>query len=184
MSEILQTFLLAMTPVGELRVAIPVGMAVYHLNWAVVYSAAVIGNLTPVVFLLLFLEPVSQWLSKKSRIFQRFFTWLFGRTRRKIDLKRKGHSFWALMAFVAVPLPLTGGWTGSVVAFLLKMSFKKALPAIAGGVAIAGIIVVAAVKAGIAVERYFGWTVLLAVLLLFFLAYLAHSFFRKPPSNF
>ena len=165
-SEILQVFLLAMTPIGELRAAIPMGVAVYGLNWLAVLFVAVIGNLLPVVFLLLFLKPVSEALSKKSKLARKFFDWLFQKTLKKAKyLKEKKSTYWALLAFVAVPLPMTGGWTGALIAFLFGLPFKKAFRAIAGGVALAGIIVCLVVKAGIAIEQLFGWKLLLVAIL-------------------
>ncbi|GAH50858.1 unnamed protein product, partial [marine sediment metagenome] len=65
MTPEIQTFLLAMTPIGELRVSLPAALTIYQLNWGIAYLISVIGNLVPVVFLLLFLEPVSNWLSRR-----------------------------------------------------------------------------------------------------------------------
>ena len=120
MNPIIQTFLLAMTPIGELRAAIPAGIYIHYLSPYTAYIIAVIGNLIPVIFLLLFLEPVSKWLSLKFKIFQRFFDWLFKRTRKKASSKIKKYGYPALVLFVAVPLPITGAWTGSAIAFLFK----------------------------------------------------------------
>lgn len=167
MNGIIQTFLLALLPIGELRAAIPVGIGVYHLNWVLVFIVAVLGNLLPAILLLLFLKPVSEKLSQKSKACHKFFTWLFQRTQKKaMKIKEKNSSYIALAAFVAVPLPLTGAWTGSIAAFLLGMPIKKAFLAIVAGVLGAGIIVTAIVKSGIAIEEYFGWQTLIAILLL------------------
>lgn len=163
MNEIIQTFLLAMTPLGELRAAIPVALGVFHLNWVVTYFISVIGNLIPVIFLLLFLEPVSKLLCKNFKVFQRFFTWLFERTRRRADSKIKKYGYPALIAFVAIPLPITGAWTGSLIAFLFNIPLKKAFPLITAGVAIAGLIVVSFTRVGIVVEKYFGLHALLII---------------------
>ena len=149
MQEILKTFLLAMTPIGEIRVALPVAIAVYHINWVLAYFISVIGNLVPIVFLLLFLGPVSKWLSAKSVLFKKFFDWLFERTRRKNTKQIEKYGYLALVAFVAIPLPLTGAWTGAVIAFLFGIPFKKALPLITLGVAIAGLIVLTLTKIGL-----------------------------------
>jgi LPXTG-motif cell wall-anchored protein len=176
-TEGLKIFLLAMTPIGELRAALPTALAVYHLNWPIAYFISVIGNLVPVVFLLLFLEPVSSWFSRKSNFFQRFFSWLFEKTRKNSHSKMKKYGYLALIPFVAIPLPITGGWTGSIIAFLYQIPFKLALPLIALGVMIAGIVVLFATKAGITVEKYFGWPVLLGALLVLGLGW--YSYNRK-----
>jgi len=161
----IQTFLLAMTPIGELRVSLPAALTIYQLNWGAAYLISVIGNLVPVVFLLLFLEPVSNWLSRRSEICQKFFFWLFARTRKRYSFKMKKYGYPALIAFIAIPLPITGGWTGSIIAFLFKIPVKIAFPLISLGVIIAGAIVLAATQAGVVIEKYFGWQILVGILL-------------------
>ena len=160
MIQELHVFLISATPVGELRLAIPVGLFVYHLNWFYVFVIAVLGNLLPVIFLLLFLEKTSNYLSKKSKFFRHFFQWLFERTHKKYISKFEKYDFIALMALVAIPLPFTGAWTASLVAFLFGIPFKRAFPAICFGVIIAGLIVIFVTKTGISIEKYFGWQVL------------------------
>jgi uncharacterized membrane protein len=100
------------------------------------YFWAVLGNIIPVIPLLLFLGPVSEYL-RRYAIWDRFFTWLFARTRRRSELIEKLEVI-GLTLFVAVPLPITGAWTGTVAAFLFDIPFKHALPAIILGVLIAG----------------------------------------------
>jgi len=175
-SEILKVFLLSMAPFGELRVSIPVGLGLYHLNWKAAYLVSVIGNLVPPIFFLLFLEPISQWLSKESKVFQRIFNWLFERTRRKYQLKKERLGYLALLALVAIPLPLTGAWTGSLVAFLFGIPFKAAFPIIALGVVIAGLIVLGASFLGIALGNYFGWQALAGLLLLGLFLWLVYNY--------
>lgn len=174
MTPLIKVFLLAMTPIGELRAAIPVAVAIYKLNWVLAYFVAVIGNLVPVILLLLFLKPISKWLSKRSKIFQRFFDWLFKKTRKRGEAKIKKYGYFALMLFVAVPLPITGGWTGSLMAFLFNAPFKKAFPAIAAGVLIAGLIVLAVVGAGITIEKYLGWQALIIILVIGLIVWLIY----------
>jgi len=149
MMEIIKTFLLAMTPVGELRLSLPIALTIYNLNWFWAFFISVLGNLAPIVFLLLFLEPVSRWLSNNFKIFQKFFTWLFERTRRKSSPRIERYGEIALVSFVAVPLPLTGAWTGALVAFLFGIPFKKSFPLISLGVAIAGLIVLILIRTGL-----------------------------------
>lgn len=162
----LQIFLLAMTPVGELRVAIPLGLGLYQMAWPQVLLISVLGNLLPVVVLLLWLGPFSQWLMKHSRIFRRFFNWLFERTRKRHRLEIERYGWWGLMVFVAIPLPMTGGWSGTLVAFLTGMPFWRAFSAIALGVVMAGLVVTAVVSAGLALGSYLGWQALVVFLLL------------------
>lgn len=131
-------------PITELRGSIPVAMTVMADTWAwpwwKVYLLAVAGNMIPVPFILWFLDPVSRFLSR-WKPFRAFFQWLFDRTRRKAGAKVLKYRALGLAVFVAIPLPVTGAWTGSVAAFLFGIPRRLALPAIALGVAAAGAVV-------------------------------------------
>ncbi|MBU1119048.1 small multi-drug export protein [Patescibacteria group bacterium] len=137
----LATMMTAMLPIGELRAALPIALTVYNMPFWEAYLFSVAGNLIPVAFILWFLDPVSKWLMKHSKLMNRFFTWLFDRTQKKHTKKFEKWGVIALITFVAIPLPITGAWTGSVAAFVFGIPFKKAFPLIAIGVLIAGIIV-------------------------------------------
>lgn len=137
----LTTFVIAMLPIAELRGAIPLALSVYGLSPFPAFFWAVLGNFLPVIFLLWFLEPLSKYLSHHFYFFNRFFAWLFERTRKKHSRKFEIWGALALVTFVAVPLPLTGGWAGSAAAFVFGIPFKKALPLIFLGIIIAGLLV-------------------------------------------
>ena len=134
------TLIIASLPVAELRVAIPVAMAMGQPPLKT-FILAIIGNLLPVPFLLFLFEPVSNKL-RHFFLWRRFFDWLFERTRRKASLVEKYEAL-GLILFVAIPLPVTGAWTGCVAATLFKIRFRYAFPAIACGVFIAACIVTA-----------------------------------------
>ena len=138
------TLLAAALPVSELRGAIPLAIGVYGYDPWQAYLLAVLGNLLPVVPLLLFLGPVSDWL-RRFTFWDKFFTWLFSRTRRKYIREHESFSLTALALFVAVPLPVTGAWTGCAIAFLVGFRFWPAFAAISAGVLLAGVIVTATV---------------------------------------
>jgi len=140
----LVVLLAAALPVSELRGAIPLAIGVYGYDPWQAYLLAVLGNLLPVVPLLLFLGPVSDWL-RRFTFWDKFFTWLFSRTRRKYIREHESFSLTALALFVAVPLPVTGAWTGCAIAFLLGFRFWPAFAAISIGVLLAGVIVTATV---------------------------------------
>jgi len=132
---------ISMLPIFELRGGIPLG-AFLELAWWKTYLMAVVGNLIPVVPLLLFLNPVSNWLRRRITLADRFFEWLFARTRRRTEAGvRKYGIFLGLMLFVAIPLPVTGAWTGCAAAFLFGIRFRYSFPAVMAGVMIASIIV-------------------------------------------
>ena len=148
MLDILKIFLMAMAPVGELRVALPVGILAYGLEDHIAFLVSVLGNLVPVFFLLLLLGPISRFLSQNCIVFEKFFNWLFERTRRKTGAKITKYGAIALIGFVAIPLPFTGAWTGAIAAFLFGIPLKKAFPLISLGVIIAGVIVLILTKVG------------------------------------
>ncbi len=135
----LYTMLIAMLPVSELRGAIPYALG-SGLSWQQSYLWAVIGNFIPVIPLLLFLSPLSSALSRRFSLWRRFFDWLFARTRRRGNLVERYEAL-GLVLFVAIPLPVTGAWTGTVAAFLFGVRFKYALPAIILGILLAGTVV-------------------------------------------
>lgn len=138
----LATLLVAMIPIAELRVSLPLALGVYQLPLWSAFWWSLVGNLLPIFLVLWLLEPVSVFLRKKSKFFNRFFNWLFTRTRRKFESQAKKYGLLiALAIFVGIPLPITGAWTGAVAAFLFNIPFKKAILAIAAGVIMAGLIV-------------------------------------------
>lgn len=130
-----------MTPIGELRAAIPLGLTHYGLNVWLTFLIAVVGNMIPVVIIAFLLEPVSKWLSEHFKFFRWFFNWLFERTRRKHSKKFEVFEEVALVTFVAIPLPMTGAWSGALAAFVFGIPPKKSIPLVGLGVAIAGVIV-------------------------------------------
>jgi uncharacterized membrane protein len=133
------TLVLAALPISELRGAIPYAIAVGGMSWQEAYIIAVIGNFIPVIPILLLLESISNYLIQ-YRGFDRFFSWLFERTRRKGKLVERFEAI-GLVLFVAVPLPVTGAWTGCVAAFIFKIPMRYAIPAISLGIMIAGTVV-------------------------------------------
>lgn len=137
----LVVMLVSMIPIAELRVGLPLAVSVYHLPLWQSFVLAVLGNLIPVWFILKFFSLVSDWLIKKSKFFEKFFHWLFRRTRSKIIQQYEKYGLWALMIFVAIPLPMTGAWTGALAAWLFGLPPKKSFPFIALGVILAGLIV-------------------------------------------
>ncbi len=135
--QIISTVAVAMVPVIELRGAIPIGTAL-GLNYWVAFIAAVIGNMIPVPFIMLFIKRIFAWM-KKSKTFGKLVDKLEKRAYSKGETVRKSEIL-GLLIFVAIPLPGTGAWTGALIAALLDMRIKKAFPTIMLGVIIAGII--------------------------------------------
>eukprot|EP00850_Spirogloea_muscicola_P000352 SM000001S04754 [mRNA] locus=s1:2081162:2082591:+ [translate_table: standard] len=132
-------FFMAMLPILELRGSIPVGYWL-GLKPVTLSTLAILGNMVPVPFILLYLGRVSEYLMVRSASAQGFFDWLFEHTRRKAGPIQE-FKWLGLMLFVAVPLPGTGAWSGAIAAEILGMSFWPAFWANFLGVAIAGLIV-------------------------------------------
>lgn len=132
--------ILAALPLAELRGAIPVALSL-GMSLEKAFWLSVLGNAIPVIPILFFLEPVSNRLSK-FKTFKRFFDWLFARTRKNSDTIQKWETL-GLAIFVAIPLPMTGAWSGAIAASLLKMKFRYALIGNLLGIMGAGIIVTA-----------------------------------------
>ena len=143
-------FLISMTPIGELRAGIPYGL-LKDINFVLVFSIAVIGNMIPVFFLVYFLpwfekkvlgEALNKTLNGKSTTrFSRLYRWFRDRTERRYSKRFSLLGAFALISFVAIPLPITGAWTGTFAAHIFGIPSKKALPLIFAGVIIAGIVV-------------------------------------------
>ncbi len=133
------TFVLAMLPVSELRGALPYALTLGGLPLAKAFVIAVAGNMVPVPFILYLLDPASKFVSRWS-YGERFITWLFERTRARSETVRKYETL-GLILFIAIPLPVTGAWTGSVAAFLFGLRKIPALLAALCGVLIAGVVV-------------------------------------------
>lgn len=139
MKDILLTFLVAMVPVVELRGAIPFGV-VRGLNLWTAIIASMLGNLIPVPFIILFIRKIFAWM----RAHMPKLDGLVLRMEKKAEKNRAAvekYAFWGLVILVAIPLPGTGAWTGALVAAMMEIRLKRAFPAIAIGVAIAGVIV-------------------------------------------
>ena len=139
MKDILLTFLVAMVPVVELRGAIPFGV-VRGLNLWTAIIASILGNLIPVPFIILFIRKIFAWM----RAHMPKLDGLVLRMEKKAEKNRAAvekYAFWGLVILLAIPLPGTGAWTGALVAAMMEIRLKRAFPAIAIGVAIAGVIV-------------------------------------------
>ena len=138
LNAVLLTFGTAMVPVLELRGAIPVGVAA-GLSPAAACAVAILGNMVPVPFILLLIRRVFDWL-RDTRLFGPKIDWLERRAHLKGHVVRK-YRLPGLIILVGIPLPGTGAWTGALVAALLDIRMRHAVPAIFLGVVIAGAIV-------------------------------------------
>ena len=138
MGQALSTFFISMIPVIELRGGLPYGIAL-GLDYPVALSMAVLGNMVPVPFIIVYIRRVFRWLRRISPWCERIVSAL----ERKAHLKGRTvqkYSALGLCILVAIPLPGTGAWTGALVAAILDTRLKRAIPAIFLGVYIAAAI--------------------------------------------
>lgn len=131
----------SMIPIVELRGAIPVGWFAFEMPWWQTYLLAVVGNMLPVPIILLFVRKVLDWMTHcRVGFFNKVAGWVNRKADKNVDKITK-YGFWGVCFFVAIPLPVTGAWTGSLVAATIKMNFWKALLSAFLGVLMAGAIV-------------------------------------------
>ena len=130
-------FVVSMIPIVELRGGIICASLLHLPVWRGVLFC-LLGNMIPVPLILLFITPIFSWL-KRTRLFRPVVEKLEERSLGKSDQIQK-YEFWGLVLFVGIPLPGTGAWTGSLIAALLDVKFRKALPAVYLGLLVATVI--------------------------------------------
>lgn len=137
--ELLKVFLISAVPLIEQRGAIPVGIIIYKIHPLVVFAVSFLGSLFPVPFILLLFNTILKWMKKVKA-----FSGITGFIERKVQKgskKVEKYKEIGLIAFVAIPIPTTGLWTGSAIAAFLGLSFKKSFFCIALGGIISALII-------------------------------------------
>lgn len=137
----LATFLIAFVPVTELRVSIPLAVKVYGLTPFASWFYSVAGTFFVMGMIVFLLDPIAKLLSRYIPIFEKFFSWLFEHTRKKADKKMEKYGSWAIFILAATPIPLIGGLTGALAAFVFNVPLKKSLPLLLTGTMLSGAIV-------------------------------------------
>ncbi len=138
----LLTALVGIVPVIELRGAIPVGVFTFHLNYIEAFLCSFIGNIIPIYFIVKYIKPLFDFFGR-WKPFRIIIDWASNKATKHIEENEKLQNYVAagLFLFVAIPLPGTGAWVGSLIANFLNVPPKKAIPPIVLGVFTAGIIV-------------------------------------------
>ena len=131
-------FIISMIPILELRGALLVAGPLLGVPVAKAIPLCIIGNIIPVPFILLLITPIFKWM-KGTKLFKPMVDKLESKAMSKSD-KSEQYEFWGLVLFVGIPLPGTGAWTGSLIAALLGVKFKKAFPAVILGIFMATVI--------------------------------------------
>lgn len=137
----LTMFGLAMVPVSELRGAIPLGILAYDIPWYECYILCCIANFIPVPFILLLIKKVIKLMGEsKVEFFKKVSLWIQNKADKNTDAVNR-YGVFGLILFVAIPLPMTGAWTGALVAAVTNMKFGRAVICCIAGILIAGTIV-------------------------------------------
>jgi uncharacterized membrane protein len=144
---------LAMLPIIELRGAIPVAQGIFGMSPAAAYGWSVLGNAIPVPIILWLFPPFVAWIEGRWDWLHRALVRLQARTEEKHSARFERLRDFALITFVAIPLPVTGAWTGSLAAIVFGIEKRRAIPLILVGIAIAGVVVSLFLEAlGLAVD--------------------------------
>jgi uncharacterized membrane protein len=141
--------LLAILPVTELRASVPLALTVFDLSVAEALVYSYIGNLIPVIMLFAFLPFVIQFIEKHSKAAHKFLEKYFYKLEERHKEKYHKYGTLFLFLFVAIPLPGSGVWTGSLLAILFNVKKRYAIPAIVLGMFTSGVIVLYLTKGGI-----------------------------------
>jgi len=136
--KLITTFFISMVPIVELRLGLPYGIAL-GLEYPLALMAALLGNMVPVPFIIAYIERIFAWLRKHFPKMNAFICRLENRAHLKGETVQK-YGPWGLLIFVAIPIPGTGAWTGSLIAALLGIKADRAVPVILLGVCIAAAI--------------------------------------------
>ena len=145
--EFIFTMLVSMIPIVELRGGLPFGVAL-GLPYPVAFTAAVIGNILPAPFIVVYIRRIFQWMRRRLPRFNGVVDKLENKAHLKGNKVNK-YKYLGLFLFVGIPLPGTGAWTGSLAAAFLDMPLRKALPSIIAGVILAGCIMTALTYLGV-----------------------------------
>ncbi len=145
--EFVFTMLVSMIPVVELRGGLPFGV-VLGLPYPVAFIAAVIGNILPAPFIVVYIRRIFQWMRRRMPKLDGMVDSLEKKAHLKGEKVTK-YKYLGLMLFVGIPLPGTGAWTGSLAAAFLDMPLRKALPSIIAGVILAGLIMTGLTYCGV-----------------------------------
>jgi len=151
--DALIVLLTAMTPIGELRASIPLAITSMDMPWPQAFGLSIVGNVVPVPFILFALRTAGARVEAQQNIVGRLLRWRTARIQQSWGPRVQRYGFFGIVLAVAIPLPLTGAWTGTLIVWTLNEPVRRGLPAIAAGVVIAGAIVTGLTLAGVEIIR-------------------------------
>lgn len=149
--DFLQVFFAAMTPVGELRLSIPLGIYTLDMPWYQVLPVSIVGNIIPVLFIIPGLHVGAALLHRYPTFLTRILDWRTESLLQTYNARFAKYGPAFLVVLVAIPLPITGAWTGSLASWAFGIPARRAVPLIVLGVVIAGVIVTVLTETGIIV---------------------------------
>ena len=124
--EWFQIFFGSMVPFLESRYILPYAMWEFNWQWWEAFPLAIIGNILPIPFVLIFFKYVEKYL-RKFVFWANIMNKIFERTRMRANKKIENYETLGLLLFVAIPLPFTGAWTGSLIAYLFDLNFYRSI---------------------------------------------------------
>ena len=131
---------MGMTPIGEIRLALPVAVLAYKLPiWEALFWAA-LGNMVPATIILAFAKHFHAWIHKRAGWFASAWVKYLDRAQHKFAGDYQKYGLIGLAIFVGIPLPMTGAWTGALAAFIFALPFAKSWLSILAGIIISGTI--------------------------------------------
>jgi len=155
-------FFTSLVPWWEGRYAIVMAIKTFGWEWWQAFPLVIIGNMLPIPFILLFFPHVEKWL-RNFESWSRLMDWFFDKTRKRADAKIRRYEHLGLLVFVAIPLPFTGAWTGSLIAYLFNLKFGRSIVTIFVGALIATSIMTVVTLIGINLSYIVAGIVIAAV---------------------
>ncbi len=134
------TLIISMLPLVELRLSLPLALVYYDMPWVQAFTISVIGNIIPIPFIMILLRRGEQWL-RRYKWWERVIDKWFDRLRNRATTTIERFEVLGLWIYVAIPLPITGAWTGALIAYLFDLDRRRAFYSITAGVLTAGLIV-------------------------------------------
>lgn len=152
MSDALAVVGAAAVPIGELRFAVPWAMVHFGFPWYQAFLLALIGNLIPVLILPIVLRRLGHLFLKAPRPIGNILQWRVNRLKGGAGVWVTKYGRWALVPFVATPLPFTGAWTGCLLAWAMDVHPRRSMPVLALGVLVAAILVTTLTELGVSIS--------------------------------
>ena len=144
----------AAVPVGELRFAVPWAMVHFGFSWHQAFLLALIGNLIPVLVLPVLLQRIGHLLLEAPKPIRSLLRWRIERLKGGAGPWVEKYGRWALVPFVATPLPFTGAWTGCLLAWAMDIEPRRSMPMLAVGVLVAAILVTTLTELGVSISLF------------------------------